>query len=335
MGLQKLPEIYLSGEQLWDAMTLGSDEQAFIVIGSVLTYFKGDELLYLLAREMGHVRAGHVLWKTASKFATGSTHMNRSVMAGGLIDALSPGKMLENVIDAPLMAWARHSEITADRAGMLAIGNHETARKVLLSWSLKSFPLYQRINMDAWLEQEEASDDRLSRISEATMSTRPYLARRMKMLREFGCSEHWQAWRDYITRCSPPQLESPAGAAVAGKASPAKVAASPAAPGTPSANKPDAALRFKCSRCNAPIKLASDALAGRDVVRVRCPAPECKAEMNVRPPKPAAQDLLRLKCPKCSTAVGVPREAMAGKSAIKVRCPTPSCRCILDVTRRG
>ena len=186
MGLRQMPEIYLSGEMLWDAMTLGSDEQAFIVLGSVLTYFKGDEMLYLLGREMGHIRAGHVMWRTASKFLTGSTHMNRSVMGGGLFSALTPGKMLENAIDAPIMAWARHSEITADRAGLLVVGNVEVARKVVMSSSLKSFPLYQRINQDDWLQQEESSEDQIMRISEMTMSTMPYLARRMKMLREFA-----------------------------------------------------------------------------------------------------------------------------------------------------
>ena len=338
MGLQRMPEIYLSGEQLWDAMTLGSDDQAFIVIGSVLTYFKGDELLYLLAREMGHVRAGHVMWKTVSKFLTGSTHMNRSVMGSGLIDLLSPGKMVENAIDAPLMAWARQSEITADRAGMLAIGSEEAARKVLMSWSLKSFPLYQRINMDAWMEQEAASDERVMRLAETTLSTMPYLARRMKMLREFGASEHRRAWREYITRCSPaitqtaatlPPTPTAAVNAMVNTAT-AKTATSVA-----SQFPRDDALRFKCSRCETPIKLARNAMLNRGVVRVQCPAPECKASMNVRPPKQDAPALLRLKCPKCDAAVGVPSAAMAGKTAIKVRCPTVTCRSILDVTRRG
>ena len=278
MGLQRMPEIYLSGAQLWDAITLGSDEQAFIVVGSVLTYFKGDELLYLLAREMGHIRAGHVMWTTVSRFLTGSTHMDRSIMGrgSGLLDAVKPTKILENARDAALMTWCRHSEITADRAGMLAVGNPEIARKVLMSWSMKSFPLYQRINMDAWMEQEEASDERLIGVSEMMMSTMPYLARRMKMLRDFGSSEHMLAWRDYINRSSPPaEPTAPAAAPAAGR----PAGAAPPAP------KVEDVLRFQCNKCKTPMKIPRAAMQGRSVVRVICPAPECKTPMNLRAPE--------------------------------------------------
>ena len=322
MGLRQMPELYISGEMLWDAMTLGSDEQAFIVLGSVLTYFKGDELLYILGREMGHIRAGHVMWRTASKFLTGSTHMNRSVMGSGLLNALSPGKMLENAIDAPIMAWARHSEITADRAGLLVTGNVDVARKVLMTSSLKSFPLYQRINHEEWLTQEETADDHIMRLSEATMSTAPFLARRMRMLREFASAPHAEAWRAYIAAVAPP---APATA----PAQPtAKVASSPAAA------KPDApaddAYRFTCRACETPIRVPRSALAGKRVVRVTCPKPGCNTEMNCRPPRPDP-NVVRFACIRCSTPVAVPRAQLQGKGVVKVRCPKADCRCVMDV----
>src|SRR5688572_6539234 len=48
VGLQHLPEIYISGEQMWDSVTMGSQTSSFIALGSVLTNFRGDDLLYLL-----------------------------------------------------------------------------------------------------------------------------------------------------------------------------------------------------------------------------------------------------------------------------------------------
>lgn len=72
LGMPYIPEIYVSGEQMWDCLTLGSNDRAFIVIGSVLTYFKDDDLLFILAREMGHCRAGHAMWKTAMQFLSGA-----------------------------------------------------------------------------------------------------------------------------------------------------------------------------------------------------------------------------------------------------------------------
>jgi Zn-dependent protease with chaperone function len=335
MGLRQMPELYISGEMLWDAMTLGSDEQAFIVLGSVLTYFKGDEMLYLLGREMGHIRAGHVMWRTASKFVTGSTHMNRSVMGSGLLNVLTPGKMLENVIDAPIMAWARHSEITADRAGLLVTGNVEVARKVLMTSSLKSFPLFQRINQDDWLHQEEASDDQIMRLSEMTMSTSPFLARRMRMLREFASAPHAEAWRNYIATVAPatPDLGTPTPAAPAQASRvPATNTAAPPAhrAATPAPLADDDAWRFACRACQTPIRVPRSALAGKRVVRVTCPKPGCNTEMNCRPPRPDPR-LVRFACIRCSTPVAVPREQLQGKGVVKVRCPKAECRCVMDV----
>ncbi|MDQ6827440.1 MAG: M48 family metalloprotease, partial [Gemmatimonadota bacterium] len=109
MGLQYLPELYVSGEQMWDATTLGTDSRAFIVLGSVLTNFKGDELLFVLGREMGHVRAGHALWKTVMQFVSGHAR-KRSILGEGIMHMLNPAKLVESAIDAPLMAWSRHSE---------------------------------------------------------------------------------------------------------------------------------------------------------------------------------------------------------------------------------
>ena len=326
MGLRQMPELYVSGEVLWDAMTLGSDEQAFIVLGSVLTYFKGDELLYVLGREMGHIRAGHVMWRTVSKFMTGSTHMNRSVMGGGLLNALKPGKMIENAIDAPIMAWARHSEITADRAGLLVAGNVEAARKVLMSSSMKSFPLYQRINQDEWLQQEAATDDPVMRLSEMTMSTMPFLARRMRMLREFAEAPHAMAWREYIEAVAPSVPEAPTRAAAAPSVAPP----TPSAAATTAAPPVDDAWRFACKACRTPIKVARTALHGKRVVQVRCPKPGCGTTMNCRPPRPDPT-LVRFACIRCSTPVAVPRAQLAGKGVVKVRCPKPECRCVMDV----
>jgi len=336
MGLRQMPEIYVSGELGWDAMTLGTDEHAFIAIGSVLTYFKGDELLYLLGREMGHIRAGHVLWRTASMFLTGSTHMKRSIMGSGLLSALNPKKFIENAIDSQVMAWSRHSEITADRAGMLVMGKVDVARKVTLSCSLKSFPLYPRIDQEEWLDQEEHSDEQIARVAEMTLSTMPYLARRMKLLREFGASEHLRAWRDYIESSFPgpsePAPPSPPASAPSSTGNSSVVAGHAASSGASSPD--DDVWRFICKVCKTPIRVSREATAGKPVVRVICPSPSCGAQLNIRPPRPAPK-LVRFACIQCQTPMAIPRDAMAGQESVKVRCPKPGCHCVMDVAARS
>jgi Zn-dependent protease with chaperone function len=279
MALQHLPEIYVSGEQMWDAATLGTDSTAFIVLGSVLTNFKGDDLLFVLGREMGHVRAGHALWKTVMQFVSGRAR-HRSIMGEGVLKLLNPAKLVESAIDAPLMAWSRHSEITADRAGMLVVGKEDVARRVLMTWTLKSFPLVPRVNADAWLEQEQTIDGGMTSVSEWTMSSSPYLAGRLRLLREFAASSEMHAWRSVVEHWSP---------APPSHSAPPPPTSPKTAPPQPQPPPPDPnSIRLVCPSCKGAMRVPKTVFDAGEPVNVRCPNPSCKAVLTVTPKKPAA-----------------------------------------------
>src|SRR5690606_6273466 len=54
LGMERMPDIYISGERPWDCLTFGSDHDSFIVVGSAVAgNFQGLDMLYLLAREIG------------------------------------------------------------------------------------------------------------------------------------------------------------------------------------------------------------------------------------------------------------------------------------------
>lgn len=277
VGLDRMPEIYVSGETMWDAKTLGTNNYAFVVLGSVLTSFKGDDLSFMLAREMGRVRAGHAVWRTAFELLMGRRQSQRTIMGDGVMQFLNPAKIVESAFEAPLMAWARHSEITADRAGQLATGNLALTRRVLLQWNLKSFPIHARLNMEDWEKQEDESDDATMMAVEATMSSTPFIARRLKLAREFNATEDMQAWRKVIDhhdaedkRLRPPkEVKAAAGATEKkGKAD-------------------DDTVRLVCVSCNGPMRVKRAQLAGDKPVNVRCPNPACGKVLAVKPKKPA------------------------------------------------
>jgi hypothetical protein len=277
VGLDHLPEIYISGEQMWDSVTMGSQTSSFIALGSVLTNFRGDDLLYLLGREMGHARAGHALWNTVVNLLAGRQPANRSLMSDGVLSFLSPAKLIESGINAPLMAWQRHSAITADRAGLLCIGDLEVARRVTLQWTLHSFPLAARINRDAWRAQEDAADEGAMQASEFAMTSTPYAARRLKLAREFHSSGEFRGWRRVIEHWSP----APAAKTVE------------AAPVKPKAPPQEDMEKLTCIACKTAMRVAKAKLAGAEPVNVRCPNPKCGKVLKITPkkPKPPKPDL--------------------------------------------
>jgi Zn-dependent protease with chaperone function len=272
VGLTHLPEIYISGEHMWDAVTMGSQTSSFIALGSVLTNFRGDDLLYLLGREMGHAKAGHALWTTVVNFLAGRQPGNRSLLGDGVLSFLNPAKLVESGINAPLMTWQRHSAITADRAGLLVVGDPAVARRVTLQWTLHSFPLATRLSMDAWMAQEDAADAGAMQASEFAMTSTPYAARRLKLMREFARDETFQGWRRVIEHWAPKTgTESK------------PVAAAPAA-AKPQPNVETE--RLICIACNTPMRVPKADLQGPGPVNIRCPNPACGKVLKITPKQP-------------------------------------------------
>ena len=337
LGLPKMPDVYISGDQMWNTYTYGTESSSFIVLGtSHLINFANDEMLFVLAREMGHCRAGHALWKTVTRFLAGDVSVQHGLLSDGLLNALSPTKLIHGALDIPLMAWARQSEITADRAGLLAVGDEALARRVLLAWSVRSARLLQQVNIEEWMKQEEASDDQMTRLSEMTTSSSMYTTRRLRLLGQAAREPNLMNWSRSIQPVRKKMVPAPAQMAGLGvgtvRAAKAAVRPSPAehapstvapapAPAKPAAGSalppPTDSIRVVCNKCHAAMRVPLAVLKGKAMLNVRCP--QCKTVLTLRqkpaspPPVPAAAE----------SKPDVPSPASAGAQA-KSAAPTPA-----------
>lgn len=344
LGMSYMPDVYVSGELMWDCKTFGSDKDSFIVMGSALaTNFRGPELLFLFAREIGHCRTGHALWQTVIRFLMGEQGRRKGLMGGGLFAALSPTALMEGAIETPLLAWARQAEITADRAGMLAVGDEEIVRRVLLSWSLKSSFLYRQINVAAWLKQQASSGDDFSKLSELTTSSTPYITRRLKILADFAQSPELLKWQKIIGQYSADfkKLDEKKNAQM------------------PPVND---GLKINCTACGTMLYVPHKVLEGKEQLNVRCSNAQCrkvvtltnkaaklskqqaaqqptpskvegKNEEKIAQPATADNDI-RTKCTACGSAMRIPLKALDGKQQINVRCPNAKCGKVVTLKKK-
>ncbi|MCB1022751.1 MAG: M48 family metalloprotease [Acidobacteria bacterium] len=286
LGMTHMPDIYLSGERPWDCLTFGTEKDSFIIIGSAMAgNFQGPDLFFLLAREMGHCQAGHALWNTVMRFLIGEQGQAKGFMAGGIMNALKGGAggLVANVVEVPLLAWARQAEITADRAGMICVGNEEIVRRVLISWSLRSSFLFKQVNIEAWLEQQEMSEEEgYSKLSELTTSSTPYLSRRLRLLSEFSKSRELAYWRSLIVetikRSAPPK-----------KANTAESRADNEVEKKDEKKKVVDYLGIKCAACKTPMKVPLKVLSDKTELPVKCPNEQCgkitRLKKSVKKPK--------------------------------------------------
>ncbi len=289
LGMSHMPDVYLSGEQPWDCLTFGSDRDSFIIVGSALAgNFQGEDLLFLLGREMGHCRAGHALWKTVIRFFLGEQGTGEGMMAGGILNSiLNPAALITGAVEVPLLAWARQAEITADRAGLLTVGDEGIARRVLLSWTLKSAFIFRQINIEAWLEQQAADDEGYSKLSQLTTSPTPYITPRLKLLTEFAKSQELLHWRKMISNAINQAAQK----------APAK-----------QGGKPEV-IKVKCATCQTAMQVPLKVLVGKTELPVKCPNPKCgKITRLKKAVKPSAQELVAAK-PKRTAATKKKRAA--------------------------
>lgn len=120
----KQPYVVVSSSApgLLNAMTMGSDEEPYIVLSPLLVKTMNENRLkYIIGHECGHIAMGHVTYHTV---------LNIAKNFAAEVPLIGP--ILQKYGTLPMQAWSRRSEISADRAGLLCCGNAEDAKRALL-----------------------------------------------------------------------------------------------------------------------------------------------------------------------------------------------------------
>ncbi len=117
------PELYVARKPVVEPGAIGF-EKPFIVLSAVdVATSSAEELHVMVARELGHIMSEHVLYKT----------LLRLLLRGGALMLRLPltGLAVLPVV-AALLEWDRKSELSADRAALLAIQDPAAVRRSLL-----------------------------------------------------------------------------------------------------------------------------------------------------------------------------------------------------------
>ena len=115
LSIEFQPETFILEGGQPNAFTFGSEEQAYLVMDSSLpTMLTPPELMAVIAHELGHVKSGHMMYHTLAEVLGGGISLSASLMG---LDVLSIP------LRFALLSWHRESEVTADRAGLLAVND--------------------------------------------------------------------------------------------------------------------------------------------------------------------------------------------------------------------
>jgi Zn-dependent protease with chaperone function len=135
------PELYVTQTPMVNAGAVGF-EHPFIVLNSgAVALLNDDEMRVLIGHELGHVISGHALYRTITILLLELGFQNLPFLAG---IALLPIKLA-------LLEWYRKSELSADRAGLLASQDREASLRVFLK--LAGGGDMAQMNLPAFMEQ--------------------------------------------------------------------------------------------------------------------------------------------------------------------------------------
>lgn len=142
------PELYIAQTPMVNAMTSGHTHPYIILNSGLIDLLSEDEIMAVIAHELGHIKCGHVLYKTMAKAISLLLQL-----IGDL--TLGIGRLIGLSLEGALREWDRMAEFSADRAALLAVQNPQ----VLLSLMMKTAggTLFQRneMNVAEFLQQGE------------------------------------------------------------------------------------------------------------------------------------------------------------------------------------
>ena len=195
------PELYVTLDPNPNAFTYGH-KSPFIVLTSGLIDMLGDEeLAFVVGHELGHIKAGHVLYTVLAR--------NIASIISALGQAtLGIGSLLGQGLVVALHDWYRKAELTADRAGLLCVQNLDPCLTVFMKLAGGATRLWAEMDRAEFLRQiqayEEADRSSLSRAYKMFVTawrTHPFPILRAKELDAW----HATGYRDLTeTRALPP-----------------------------------------------------------------------------------------------------------------------------------
>jgi Zn-dependent protease with chaperone function len=181
LDLPEVPEVFVIQNPVPNAMALGLGTKPFLVITTgMINLTDPEELRWVVGHELGHVLSGHAVYRTM---------LVMLLVLAARIAWMPLGYLGLRAVIFGLEEWFRKSELSCDRAGLLAAQDPDAARRGLMK--LAGGVQLSEMNADAFREQAREYDaapdlrDSVLKILQLQGNTHPFAVVRFAEL------DHW------------------------------------------------------------------------------------------------------------------------------------------------
>lgn len=142
-----MPDLFIQQNPIVNAFTGGVDKPVIVLHSGLLERLDEEEILAVIAHEVGHIHAEHVLYLTAAQLILAvATIPLGSLPIAGIIKEL-----LTATMRGALLAWMRRAELSCDRAALLVTQNPHVIGTTMMKLAGGTFA--SKIDYDQFLEQ--------------------------------------------------------------------------------------------------------------------------------------------------------------------------------------
>lgn len=142
-----MPDLFIQQNPVVNAFTGGVDKPIIVLHSGLIERLNEDEILAVIAHEVGHIHAEHVLYLTAAQLILAvATIPLASLPVAGIIKEL-----LTATMRGALLAWMRRAELSCDRAALLVTQDPHVIGRTMMK--LAGGTLASKIDYDLFLEQ--------------------------------------------------------------------------------------------------------------------------------------------------------------------------------------
>jgi len=143
-----VPDMFVQQNPQVNAFTGGVEKPIIVLHSALIERLNDEETLAVIAHEVGHIHAEHVLYLTAARLIEFA--LNRSIAA--LLPGAEIIKLIVSMgIASALLAWARRAELSCDRAALLVTQDAHVIGRTMMKLAGGTFA--SKIDYELFLEQ--------------------------------------------------------------------------------------------------------------------------------------------------------------------------------------
>src|SRR5436190_17272346 len=143
-----MPDMFIQQNPIVNAFTGGVEKPVIVLHSSLIERLNDEETLAVIAHEVGHIHAEHVLYLTAARLLEALANFGAARLIPG-------SEILKFIISAgigsALLAWARRAELSCDRAAALVVQDPHIVGRTMMK--LAGGTLTAKIDYEQFLEQ--------------------------------------------------------------------------------------------------------------------------------------------------------------------------------------